>query len=161
MTRLGDEMILELAASLGGMEKTAAKKDEKEEKEDKKDDKEKKDEKEEKEDKDDKKEDKKDKKKDAVMDVLNGLSKLAADLDEAGADEASSLVDDALRVIVNNLENEKKKVTADFKKEAFPINAIISAMKKLYEQTDPKFRYQVWTQLRGAVDQLKPQEGMQ
>lgn len=102
---MGNEMILELAAALNtGMEKTAAKKDEKCEKCecdpcecDKK----------EKKDKKDKKEEKKDKKKDAVMDILNGLSKLAADLDEAGADEASSLVDDALRVIVNNLQKEE------------------------------------------------------
>jgi hypothetical protein len=120
---MGDEMILELAASLNaGMEKTAAKKDD--DKEDKKEKKEekckcgKKDcdcgckgdadkckcKKEEKKDKDDKKE-----KKDAMMDVLTGLSKLAADLDEVGAEEASSLVDDALKVIVHNLENEKKK----------------------------------------------------
>jgi hypothetical protein len=115
MSRMGDEMILELAASLSaGMEKTAAKKDD--DKEDKKDDKkeDKKCEKckcdpcecDKKKEKEDKKEDKKDKKKDAVMDILNGLSKLAADLDEAGAEEASSLVDDALKIIVHNLKKD-------------------------------------------------------
>ena len=119
MTRLGDEMILELAASLGGLNKTAAKKDEDKD-EDKKDDKKcatcgKKDCpcgcdgdsdkcKCDKKDKDDKKKD--DKKKDAVMYVLDGLAKLASELDEAGAEDASSLVDDALKVIVNNLKKE-------------------------------------------------------
>ena len=37
------------------------------------------------------------------MYVLNTLSKLASDLDEINAEDASSLVDDALRVIVHNL----------------------------------------------------------
>jgi len=113
MTRSGDEMILELAASLG-FNKTAAKKDE-EDKEckkckcdpcecDKKDKKCKKckcdpcec----------DKKEDKKKDKKEATMRVLHGLKKLAEELDEIGADEASHLVDDALKVIVDNLKTE-------------------------------------------------------
>jgi len=119
MSKSGDEMIMELAASLGGMNKTAAKKDD-----DKKDEKKKEDKKEcekcdgkckcdedKKDDKKDKK-DKKDDKKEAVMGVLHGLSKLAAELDEVGADDASSLVDEALRVIVQNLDDEKKKVTA-------------------------------------------------
>ena len=128
MSKMGDEMILALAASLNaGMEKTAAKKDD--DKEEKKDDREDKKDKKcakcgkkdcgcgcggdadkckcKKGDKDDKKDDKD--KKDAVMNVLNGLSKLAAELDEVGADEASSLVDEALKVIVHNLEKEKKK----------------------------------------------------
>lgn len=103
MSRMGEEMILELAASLStGIDKTAAKKDDKEEK----------DEKCEKCECDpcecDKKKNKKEnKKKDAVMDVLSGLSKIAEELDEAGADEASSLVDDALKVIVNKIQQEK------------------------------------------------------
>ena len=136
MSRMADEMIFELAASLNtGMDKTAAKKDD-----DDKDDKKggcpecggklvfgkcfadpdkcskssKKDDKDDKDDKKDKKkDDKKDKaekkKKEAVMYVLNGLSKLAEDLDGIGADDASSLVDDALRIIVHNLESEEQE----------------------------------------------------
>jgi len=128
-TRMGNEMILELAAKLGGtadMNKTAAKKDDddkdKDKDEDKKDDK--KDD-----DKDEKgkgcpecegkltfgkcfsddcsKSKKKDKKDAAVMDVLNGLSKLASDLDEMGADDASAAVDEALQVIVRNIQREQ------------------------------------------------------
>ena len=114
MSKMGDELILELAASLGGLNKTAAKDDD-DKKDDKKDEKEdKKDEKEDKKDDDDKKDDKKDddkddkddKKKEAVMYVLNGLSKLAGELEDLGAEEASNLVDDALQVIVNNVKKK-------------------------------------------------------
>lgn len=124
---MGDEMILELAAKLQGFDKTAAKKDD-DKKDDKKDDKDekkggcpgcdgklvfgkcynedcskcaKKDKKD-----DDKKDDKK--KKDAsVMTVLAGLSKLAEELDDVGADDAAAAVDDALRIIVENLQAEE------------------------------------------------------
>lgn len=102
MSRATDEIIMDLAEALGGMEKFAAKKEEKEEKEDKKEEKE---EKEEKAEKKEKKE--KDKKKaEAVMDIVNSLAKLAGELDEMGAEEASSLVDDALKVIVYNIDGE-------------------------------------------------------
>lgn len=128
MSRMGDELIMELAAQLGGFNKCAAKKDDDDKDEKKKDEK-----KEDKKcaecgkkdcgcgcdgdtdkckckakDKDDKKDKKDDKKKDAVLSVLNGLSKLAGELDEIGAEEASSLVDDALKVIVNNLEEDQE-----------------------------------------------------
>jgi hypothetical protein len=107
MSRNSDEIVMELAAALGGMEKLAAKKEEKEEpKKDKKEEKEEK-----KEDKKDKKEEKdeKDKKKaKALMEIVNGLAKLASELDEMGAEDASSLVDDALKVIVYNIEDEEK-----------------------------------------------------
>jgi len=109
---MGDELAVELATLLekqGLGVKTAAKKEEKDEKkEEKKEEKEPK-----KEEKDEKKEEKKDKKKDEkkkkgalMLEVVNSLAKLATELDEAGAEEASSLVDDALRVIVRNLEVE-------------------------------------------------------
>lgn len=109
---MGDEMILNLAARLGAsdLSKTAAKKDDddKDEKDEDKKDEDKKDEKD-KEDKDDKDEkDNGNDKKAAVMDVLNGLSKLASELDEIGADDASAAVDEALRVIVHNIQKEKK-----------------------------------------------------
>jgi len=112
MSKNSDEIVMELAAALGRMEKTAAKKEEKEEKDEKKEKKEekevKKDEdKKEKEDKKDEKKDKEDKKKaKAVMSIVHGLAKLAGELDELGADEASSLVDDALKVIVYNVDKE-------------------------------------------------------
>lgn len=111
MSRAGDEMILELASLLGTETvKTAAKKDDKDEKkEDKKD--EKKEEKAEKEDKKDDKEDKKDDKKEkeasVMMSVVQDLVKLAGELDDIGAEDASSLVDDALKVIVDGLEKKK------------------------------------------------------
>ena len=115
MTRAGDEMILQLASLLGtDTVKTAAKKkeDKKEEKEDKKD--EKKEEEEEKEDdkdekKKDKKEEKKEKKASVMSSVLKDLVKLASELDELGAEEASDLVDDALRSIVQNINNSVKE----------------------------------------------------
>jgi len=108
MSRAGEEMILELAKLMGtNTVKTAAKKDDKDEKKDKKEEKEEKAEKKEKKEKDDKKEKKEDKKASVMMNVINNLVKLADELDEAGADEASSLVDDALRVIVKNLEKKK------------------------------------------------------
>lgn len=96
MSRATDEIIMDLAEALGGMEKFAAKKEDKKE------------EKEEKEEKAEKKEKKeKDKKKaEAVMDIVNSLAKLAGELDEMGAEEASSLVDDALKVIVYNIDGE-------------------------------------------------------
>lgn len=109
MSRSGEEMMLELASLLGTMEKTAAKKDDngkKDDKKDKKDEeaKEKKDDKEKDDNGNGKKDDKKEKKADLLMNVVSSLVKLATDLDEAGADEASELVDDALRVIVYNIE---------------------------------------------------------
>lgn len=110
MSTSGEEMILNLAAAMNGLEKTAAKKcpecGKKEcecKKEEDKEDKEEKAEKEEKEEKAEKKKKSK-KKKAAVMEVLNGLSKLASELDALGADEASAAVDDALRTIVSNLK---------------------------------------------------------
>jgi len=106
MTRMGDEMILALAASLEtGINKSAAKK-EKECKECECDpcECEKEEEKEDKEDKKEKK-DKKDKKASAAY-IVSSLYKLANELDDMGADEASSLVDDALRVIVKNMKSE-------------------------------------------------------
>lgn len=113
MSRMGDEFILELAASLeAGLNKTAAKK--KEDKEEEKEDKEEKCpeckcdpcecEKEEKKDKKKKKDDK----KDATLYIVHGLSKLASELDEMGAEEASSLVDDALKVIVQKIQDQKE-----------------------------------------------------
>lgn len=116
MSRYGDEMVAELANLLNkhgvGLDKTAAKKEDKEEKEDKKDKKEEKDEKKDKKEKEDKKEDKKekaDKKKKAefMSGVLSNLVKLAEELDAAGAGEAASLVDDALKVIVKNIKEGK------------------------------------------------------
>jgi hypothetical protein len=104
MTRSGDEMILELASLL----KTAEKKeeDDKNDKEEKKDE-DKKD-KEEKKDKDEKEEDDKKKKKDAskIMGIINSLVKLAGEFDEAGEVEASSAVDDALQVILQNIKKD-------------------------------------------------------
>jgi hypothetical protein len=110
MSRSGDEMMLELAGLLGTLEKTAAKKDDKdeekdEEKKEKAEEKAEKDE--EKKEKAEKKKDKKKKKADVMMHVVSSLVKLASELDELGAPEASSLVDDALRVIVKNIEAEK------------------------------------------------------
>lgn len=114
MSRAGEEMILELANLLGtDVVKTAAKEDDdKEKKEKAKEKKEKANEKEEKEkaekkEKDDKKKEKEEKKASVMMNVINDLVKLAEELDEVGAEEASSLVDDALRVIVQNLEKKK------------------------------------------------------
>jgi len=110
MSRSGDEMMLELAALMGTLEKTAAKKDDKK---DDKADKEKEDKKEEKAEKEKKekedKKDKKDKKAEVMMHVVNNLVKLAGELDEIGAEEASSLVDDALRIIVKNIEAEQSE----------------------------------------------------
>lgn len=116
MSRYGDEMVAELASLLNkhgaGLDKTAAKKEDKEEKEDKKDKKEEK-EKAEKEEKAEKKEekkekaDKKKKKAEFMAGVLDNLVKLAEELDAAGAGEAASLVDDALKVIVKNIKDGK------------------------------------------------------
>jgi len=108
MSRAGDEMILELATLLGtDTVKTAAKKDEKKEKKEEKEKDEKEDKKEKKEEKEDKKEDKEKKKASLMAGVLQDLVKLATELDELGAEEASSLVDDALRVIVDNIKAEE------------------------------------------------------
>jgi hypothetical protein len=103
MSRSGDEMILELASLLNtSTVKTAAKKDE--EKEEKKEKKEKA---KEKEGKKEKKEDKEEKKASLIMGLVQDLVKLAGELDEAGAEDASALVDDALRSIVDGLEKKK------------------------------------------------------
>ena len=124
MSRAGEEMILALSSLLNtDVVKTAAKKDDdkkEEKKEGKKDDKKpcKCGDKDCKECKDDKKEEKKkDEKKgkdkeSAVLNVLNNLTKLAGELDNVGADEASGLVDEALKIIVDSIG--KKKVTAEF-----------------------------------------------
>lgn len=118
MSRAGEEMILALAGLLGTETvKTAAKKDDdKDDKKDKaKEKKEKAKEKEEKEkaekaekkEKDDKKKEKEDKKASVMLGVLQNLVKLAGELDEMGAEEASGLVDDALKVIVDGLDEEE------------------------------------------------------
>ncbi|MFA5023468.1 MAG: hypothetical protein WC523_00725 [Patescibacteria group bacterium] len=116
MSQSGNEMMRNLAKLLDvDMVKTAAKKEDKEEKkEEKKDEKdEDKDEKKEekKEDKEEEKEEKKDEKKDkkkkksAVMfGIINDLVKLANELDDAGATDASNLIDDALQVLNQNLD---------------------------------------------------------
>lgn len=114
MSRSGDEMMLELHNLLNkqGLVSTAAKKDD--DKEDKKDDKDEKDlppfmkkKEDDKDEKKDKKDDDKKKKKAVVLGVLHELTKLASELDEAGADDASSAVDEALRVIVRDIQNQK------------------------------------------------------
>lgn len=106
---------MELATALGGLEKFATKKEDKEDKkvkeEDEEDKEDEEDEEEEDKNKDEEKEDKEEdekeeKKAKAIMEIVHGLSKLANDLDEVGANEASSLVDDALKVIVYNIEQE-------------------------------------------------------
>jgi outer membrane biosynthesis protein TonB len=119
---MGNEMLVELSALLDKYDitKEAAKKDDKEGKEKEKAKKEKEKEKEkaekdkekakkekekEKAKKEKEKKDSKKKKKGEIMvDVLEGLSKLATELDSIGAEEASGLVDDALRIIVKNME---------------------------------------------------------
>ena len=106
MSRSGDEMVLELASILNLMNKNASKKDEQEDKKEEKEDEKKKDE--EKKESEDKKEDKekedKKKKSEALMGVVSSLVKLATELDESGATDASELVDEALRVIVHNIK---------------------------------------------------------
>ena len=128
MSRYGDEMIQDLAKLLNVDEltKTAEKKEDKKEdkkdekkckecdkepceckkeenKEDKKEEKEpKKDEKKEK--KEPKKDDKKKKKAEVMFGIVTDLVKLANDLDDQGATEASDIIDDALKAIMNTLD---------------------------------------------------------
>ena len=63
---------------------------------------------EDKKEKEDAKKDKKNKKKKAevMLGVVSELCKLANDLDTTGADEAASLVDEALQVIMKNVDKE-------------------------------------------------------
>lgn len=100
MSKFGNEMVAELANLLNkqevGLDKTAAKKEMKEKAE----------EKEEKADKKEKAKAKKKKKSDFES-LLNNLVKLAEELDASGAEEAASLVDDALKVIVKNIKEDK------------------------------------------------------
>ena len=100
--RTSDEIMYGLSAILNQLEKTAAKKEDKEEEkdEDKKDEDKKEDKEEE---KDEDKKEKAKKKAAVLMSVVTGLQKLATELDEAGAEVASSAVDDALRIIVENM----------------------------------------------------------
>jgi len=129
MSRYGDEMVAELANLLNkhsvGLDKTASEKEKEEkckkcekepckceelkEKEEAKEAKEEAAEeaKEEKAKKDKAKKDKKKKKAEFMSSVLSNLVKLAEELDAAGADEAASLVDDALKVIVKNIKEDK------------------------------------------------------
>lgn len=113
MTRSGDEMIFELSSLL----KTAAKKEEKYNFE-KHDDKEKKEcedceEENKKKSKKDKKKEKKSKKASKLMGVVNSLVRLASDLDNSGDIEASSLVDDALQVILKNIKKDASFMDED------------------------------------------------
>jgi len=92
MSRSGEEMVRELSKLLGTeIVKTAANKEEVIEK---------------KEEVVENKEDKV-KKSEVMLGVINDLVKLANELDSAGADDASNLVDEALQVIMNNLEEKK------------------------------------------------------
>jgi hypothetical protein len=104
MTRAGDEMILELASLLNtDMVKNAAKKDENDKDENDKDEK---DEEEKKDEAKDKEKEKNDKKA-SLISVVNDLVKLAGELDDMGAEEASNLVDDALKTIVDSFQSDK------------------------------------------------------
>ena len=77
MSRSGDEMINELSKILGGgLEKTASVEIGEEEK----------------------------KTAYATADVIKSLSKIANELDEAGAEEVANLVDEALKVIINKIQ---------------------------------------------------------
>jgi hypothetical protein len=104
MSKYGNEMISELVNLLNkrdvGLDKTAAKKEPKEDKEEDAD----------KKDKEEKKEKPKakgkKKKKADLQSLLNNLVKLAEELDASGAEDAASLVDDALKVIVKNIKDE-------------------------------------------------------
>lgn len=109
MSRAGEEMVLELASLLNTDIVKSASKDEEEkegkeheEKESKEKEKVEQEEKEAKKKKDDAKK-KKDKKASVMVHVLRDLVKLAGELDDLGADEASGLVDDALRSITNSI----------------------------------------------------------
>jgi len=123
MSRMGDEMVAELSKLLGnGLDKTAAKKEKEDEKCEecgkepckckemakKEKDKAKADKEKEKEkaDKAKAKAKKKKKKAEVLAGVVGELVKLADELDAAGAPEASGLVDEALNVLVTNLETE-------------------------------------------------------
>jgi len=128
MSRTENEMFDILSKLLPAEEnvvKTAKAKEDKEDKEDKKD---KKDEKEDKEDKKDEKEDKKSKSS-VIMSLVSDLVKLAGELDEAGAEEASSLVDDALRVIVDNI-----KANAQASEESFEEDEEAAEAGKVLEE---------------------------
>lgn len=93
MTRSGDEMILELSTLLNkDVVKNAAKKEEKDDKEECKEY--------------DKEKSEKKKKSSVMVDVLQDLVKLAGELDEIGADEASELVDNALGTIISDLNKQ-------------------------------------------------------
>ena len=100
MSKYGNEMISDLANLLNkhsGLDKTAAKKDDKkEDKEEAKKEKE----------KEKAKAKAKKKKKAELSGLLNNLVKLAEELDAAGSEEAASLVDDALKVIVKSIKDE-------------------------------------------------------
>jgi hypothetical protein len=99
MSRSGDDMVRELTKLLGNdsVVKTASTKEEEKKELCKKCDKE---------DCACDGEEKKDteKKASVLLSVVNDLTKLATELDEAGADVASGLVDDALQIIVKNLQ---------------------------------------------------------
>jgi len=123
MSRMGDDMISNLSKLLDvGLDKTAAKKEKKDEKceecgkdpcmckelkaKEKAKEKAEKEKAKEKADKAKAKKDKKKKKAEVVAGVVNELVKLANELDSVGAVDASDLVDDALNVILKNLETE-------------------------------------------------------
>jgi hypothetical protein len=127
MSRAGEEKVLELSRLLStDTVKTAAKKEKDEDKKEEKKEKckecdkeececEKKDKKDEKKDEkkqdknDEKKEDKKKSKKkkaEIMLGVVNDLVKLANELDTAGADDAANLVDEALQIIMKNIDKE-------------------------------------------------------
>jgi hypothetical protein len=125
MSRSGDEMIFELAAML----KTAGKKTDEECEESKKDKKEPKEpeEKEEEKKTEKPKSKKKSKKATVLSSVLNDLVKMANSLDEVGAQDASNLIDDALQVILKNvqafdLSSEKSAMGDEFEDEPAPVD---------------------------------------
>lgn len=82
---MGDDMIIELANILDPVVKTAAK----EEVEVKQAD------------------NSEEQKKEATMNIVNGLAKLASELDELGDTDASSVVDEALNIIIKNIQENK------------------------------------------------------
>lgn len=120
MERTTDEMAATLSKLLDTMEKTASKHEDKVKDHDKAEDHGKDHEEKAEDDAKDKEDKTKDHKKASVVaNVVNTLVKLADDLDVAGDSEASDLVDNALSIIMQNIDGGSKKKAMMFDDEEF------------------------------------------
>lgn len=170
MERTTDEMAATLSKLLGTMEKTASKHEDEAKDHDKAEDHGKDHEEKAEDDTKDKESKTKDhkakghKKASVVANVVNTLVKLADDLDAAGDSEASDLVDNALSIIMQNIDGNVEKsagmIDVDLGEYAPEMSKQISEMHRYDETSEEELEHlnQMEELLHSKLEGMSPEE---